>query len=62
MCTKSLKEILVITGIMVILGFIFTYPLINHMNETIPYSFHSKTIKQEKSGDHLQTYYWFWLL
>jgi len=62
MTDRSLKELMAVTFTMILFGCIFTYPLIKYFNSRIPFTYYSETTKQEKSGDHLQTYYWFWLL
>ncbi len=48
--------------LMVILGLISTYPIINYFDEAIPFgSFHNE-INWNRSGDHMQILYWFWLV
>ncbi len=60
---RSGKEILLVSALMVILGLVFTYPLIHHFNTGIPFSkISGGTISFDKPGDHLQIFYWFWLL
>lgn len=60
---NSKREIILVIILMFTLGLIFTYPLILHFNTGIPSDpFSGNGIPFLKTGDHLQLYYWFWLL
>lgn len=60
---SSKKEIIFVAILMFIMGLVFTYPLILHFNSAIPYAhFSDGYIPVLKTGDHIQLYYWFWLL
>lgn len=59
----SKRDIILVIILMSILGLIFTYPLILYFNTGIPYApFSGGDIPLLRTGDHLQVYYWFWLL
>jgi hypothetical protein len=61
---KQKLELITIALIFTILGLIYTYPLILHFNQGMPYT-HSPAEGYEVvplvQGDHLQLYYKFWL-
>ena len=57
-------EWLLISCFYLLVGLYATYPLINHFTQAIPYVFLPEgraELLPLVSGDHLQTYYWFWL-
>ncbi len=60
---NSKREIIVVVLLMLFLGLVFTFPLIMHFTEGIPFGHISDgDTPFLKIGDHLQLYYWFWLL
>ena len=57
-------EWLLIASFYLLVSLYATYPLINHFTQAIPYVFLPESqaeLLPLVSGDHLQTYYWFWL-
>ena len=56
-------QTIAVAVLMVALAGIFTYPLMGHFNEAIPFAREGGgELPHKISGDHLQVYYWFWLL
>lgn len=56
-------HLLWVSLLMALLAIAYTYPLIRHFNQAIVYTWlGGDTIPLRISGDHLQLYYWFWLL
>lgn len=56
------RETLAVSLLMLFLGIISTFPLITYFDSGIPWSFIDSALTRNKSGDHLQSYYWLWLL
>lgn len=57
---NKFKEIFFVSIALFIIAIGSSYPLILHLNNGIP---HTSNIEiKNNPGDHLQTYYWFWLL
>ncbi len=55
-------EIAGVCLLMVILAVISTYPIINYFDMAVPFGSFLGEINWNRSGDHMQLLYWFWLV
>ncbi len=63
--TSSQRPLLILAAISLALGLVFTWPLARDFLGAIPYSLNPAPGFERAPlmpGDHLQTYYWYWLL
>jgi hypothetical protein len=63
MISRPKIQTAMVAMLMLALACIYTYPLVLHFDQAIPFARDGDgQIPHKLSGDHLQVYYWFWLL